>query len=90
MTDQKIVTDYYHGDCYVGQFIQTVMKSNMLQYEKQCVEKYATVQQGKLRYELVCDDDRRILIWTDGKYKYRLELEKSYNYLLYALADTLK
>ncbi len=89
VTDQKIVTDYYHGDCYVGQFIQTVMKSNMLQYEKQCVEKYATVQQGKLRYELVCDDDRRILIWTDGKYKYRLELEKSYNYLLYALADTM-
>ena len=88
-TSQKIVTDYYVEGQYVGQFTQTVMKESMYQYEKYCVEKVVTVERGQVWYELVCDDDRRILIWTDGTYKYRLELEKPCNYLLYALADTL-
>jgi hypothetical protein len=87
-TDEEVTTKFYLDHCLIGTMTQSILRADMMEYTDGSATVKRGVDQGRFCYTIYTWDDGKIIrVWTDGQYRYRLEIEQRYASFLPVLSN---
>lgn len=89
-SDTLITTEFYRNDTWVATLTQSIMSPGIMEYTSGYIFTNRGKQDDYFCYDISVWDgksSRIIRIWTDGQYKYRLEIDERYKNLMRLLTD---
>jgi hypothetical protein len=87
-TDEEITTELYLDYRLIGTLTQSILREDMMEYTDGIATVKRGIDQGRFCYTIYTWDDGKIIrVWTDGQYRYRLEIEQRYISFLPVLSN---
>lgn len=87
-TDVSVKTEFYMNNRWVGTLTQSILRIDMMEYTSGRAYAKRGEVNGRFCYTIYTwEGDKLIRVWTDGQYRYRLEMNQKYQFLLHIFAN---
>ncbi len=88
-TTVSVTMEFYLNSRLVATLTQSIMRGDMMEYTSSSASVKRGVYNGRFCYTIYTWDgtDKLIRVWTDGRYRYRLEMDQKYQYLLHIFSN---